>query len=58
MFVIMERLYAHPVYPTRCKVTQFIFIWKLLYMFLLLRSNSSTIAAGSSNGVKNTRCCR
>jgi hypothetical protein len=21
-------------------------------------SNSSTIAAGSSNGVKNTRCCR
>jgi hypothetical protein len=25
---------------------------------LELRSNSSTIAAGSSNGVTNTRCCR
>jgi hypothetical protein len=45
------------------------FIWKLLYMFrvvppsiiveeLKLRSNFSTIAAGSSNGVTNTRCCR
>jgi len=24
MFVIRERLYAHPVYPTRCNITQFI----------------------------------
>jgi len=23
----------HPVYPTRCNFTQFIYIWKLLYMF-------------------------
>jgi hypothetical protein len=76
------------IYPTRCNVTQFIYIWKLLYMFwvvpppiirstynciysiwylshcyckLLLSwksSNSSTIAAGRSNGVTNTRCCR
>jgi hypothetical protein len=30
-------------YPTRCKFTQFIYI---------------ALAAGSSNGVTNTRCCR
>jgi hypothetical protein len=96
------------VYPTRCNFTQFIYIWKLLYMFrvvlsLIIRSaynciysiwylsrrycylplswkrwnrfecvvggvrhpqrtqtgsNSSTIAADSSNGVTNIRCCR
>jgi len=23
----------HPVYPTRCNDTQFIYTWKLLYMF-------------------------
>jgi len=62
------------IYPTRCNVTQFIYIWKLLYMFRVVPppiirsaynciysiwySNSSTIAAGSSNGVTNTRCCR
>jgi hypothetical protein len=45
------------------------FIWKLLYMYrvvptpiiveeLNLRFNSSTTAAGSSNGVTNTRFCR
>jgi len=26
-------LLKHPVYPTRCNFTQFIYIWKLLYMF-------------------------
>src|SRR5215470_9472965 len=96
------------VYPTRCNVTQFIYIWKLLYMFRVVLppiirsafnctysiwylshryyylplswkswnrfecavggvrhpqhtqtgSNSSTIAADSSNGVAKTRCCR
>ena len=70
-------------------LTQFIYIWKLLYMFRLappsiIRSAYNciysirylshrycylpavveelellcTIAAGSSNGVTNTRCCR
>jgi len=49
------------------------FIWKLLYMFRVVpppiisrannctysrSSNSSTIAAGSSNGMTNTRWCR
>jgi len=78
----------HYIYPTRCNFTQFIYIWKLLYMFLVVTppiirsaynciysiwylshrycylplswrtSNSSTIAAGCSNGVTNTRCCR
>ena len=66
------------MYPTRCKFTQFIYIWKLLYMFRVLlppiiRSTYNCIysiwylshcycylplAAGSSNGVTNTRCCR
>jgi hypothetical protein len=96
------------VYPTRYNVTQFIFIWKLFYMFRVVpppiirsaynsiygiwylshryrylplswkswnwfecvvygvrhpqhtqtSSNTSTIAAGSSNGVINTRYCR
>src|SRR5215475_2253485 len=96
------------MYPTRCNVTRFMYIWKLLYVFrvvlpplirsaynciysiwyLPLRyyylpqswkswnwfecavggvrhpkhtqtgSNSSTIAADSSNGVTNTRFCR
>ena len=47
------------VYPSRFNFTQFIYIWKLLYMFRVVRSsNSSTIAAGRSNGVTNTRCCR
>ena len=81
--------------PTRCNFTQFIYIWKLLYIFpvvppLIIRSaykciysiwylshrycylplsgrswnskstklNSSKVAAGSSNSVTNTRCCR
>ena len=30
---IPEGLMNNPVYPTRCNVTQFIYIWKLLYMF-------------------------
>ena len=122
--LILTRLYSN-IYLKRCNVTQFIYIWKLLYMFrvvpppiirstnnciysiwylshrycyLLLSWNSwnwfecavglvlmykneyrctvvqnrsvhhpqhsktsfssSTIAAGSSNGVTNTRCCR
>ena len=80
------------IYPTRCNFTQFIYIWKLLYMFRVVPppiirsaynyiyntwylshrycylplswmrwscgSNSSTIAADSSNGVTNSRCCR
>jgi hypothetical protein len=77
------------IYPTRCNVTQFIYIWKLLYMFRVVLppiirsaynciysiwylshrycylpppwrscSNSSTIAADSSNGVINIRCCK
>src|SRR5215475_2366995 len=101
-------IFQYTVYPTRCNVTQFIYIRKLLYMFrvvlpLIIRSaynciysisylshrycylplswkcwnrfecavggvrhpqyiqtcsNSSTMAADSSNGVTNTRCCR
>jgi len=31
------------------------FIWKLLYMFRVL---PAAIAAGSSNGLTNTRCCK
>jgi hypothetical protein len=77
--------YTLRVYPTRCNVTQFIHIWKLLYIFRVVlppiirsvynrfecavgglrhpqhtqtSSNSSTIAADSSNVVTNTRCCR
>jgi hypothetical protein len=86
------------IYPTRCNFTQFVYIWKLLYMFRVVTppiirsaynciysiwyvshrycylecavggirhpqhthtcSTSSTIAADSSNGVTNTRCCR
>jgi hypothetical protein len=54
------------VYPTRCDVTHFIYIWKLLYILLCIRhpqhtqtsSNSSTIAADGSNSVTNTRSCR
>jgi hypothetical protein len=96
------------VYPKRCNVTHFIYIWKLLYMFRVVLptiirsaynciysiwylshrdcylplswkswnrfecalggvrhpqhtetgSNTFTIAADSSNGVTNTRCCR
>ena len=65
-------------YPTRCNVTQFIYIWKLLYTFRvvpppIIRSAynciysiwylshhycSLPLAAGSSNGMTNTRCCR
>jgi len=104
----IRQIFHSNIYPTRCNFTQFIFIWKLLYMFRvvppptirsaynciysiwylshrycylrLLRKrwiwfecavvgvrhsqhtqtsfNSSTIAADSSNGVTNTRCCR
>ena len=84
-------LYSN-IYPTRCNFTQFIYIWKLFFMFRVVsppiirstynciynicylsnrycylmlswkswtcRSNSSTIAAGSSNGLTNTRYCR
>jgi hypothetical protein len=64
------------IYLTRCNFTQFIYIWKLLYMFWvvpppIIRSAYNFIysiwylsdcyqplAAGSSNGVTNTRCCR
>jgi hypothetical protein len=62
------------IYPTTCNVTQFIYIWKLLYVFRVVLptiirsvrhpqqtqtdSNSSTIVADSSNGATNTRCCR
>jgi hypothetical protein len=63
---ISSQLYSN-IYPTRCNVTQF--IWKLLYMFRvvpqpIIRSANNFIycylplAAGSSNGVTNTRCCR
>ena len=92
----VHQVYSN-IYPTRCNVTQFIYIWKLLYMFRVVPpiimsannciysiwyhpkhveqfpdkmncvrhpqhtqtgSTSSTIAADSSNGVTNTRCCR
>ena len=33
---IPEGLTNNPVYPTRCNVTQFIYFWKLLYIFLLV----------------------
>jgi hypothetical protein len=33
-------------------------IWYLSHRYCCLRSNSSTIATGSSNGLTNTRCCR
>jgi len=76
-----------PIYIQQAATLQFIYIWKLLYMFRVVLSpiirsaynciyiiwylshrycylhtqtgsNSSTIAADSSNGVTNTRCCR
>jgi len=31
----LNTLYSN-IYPTRCNVTQFIYIWKLLYMFCAL----------------------
>ena len=89
---VTEKFLHSNIYPTRCNVTHFIYIWKLLYMFRvvfppIVRStqnciysiwylaniyfylslswkswncslNSSTIVAGSSNGLTNTRCCR
>ena len=30
---IPEGLMNNPVYPTRCTVTQFMYFWKVLYMF-------------------------
>jgi len=104
-WVRAPQIYSN-IYPTRCNFTQFIYIWKLLYMFRVLlpsiirsaysyiysiwylshrycylplswrswnwfdcavgghpqhtqtSSNTFTIAAGSSNGLTNTRCCR
>jgi len=52
------------IYPTISNFTQFIIYGNFCACFECylhpssLRSNSSTIAAGSSNGVTNTRCCR
>ena len=59
------------IYPTRCNVTQLICFWKLLNMFrkhqnrsvqlphhTQTSSNSSTIAGGSSNGLKSARYCK
>jgi hypothetical protein len=95
----VHRKYIPICIQTRCNVTQFIYIWKLIYMFRvvpppIIRSaynciysiwylslrycylplswkswnrferavggvrHCSTIAADSSNGVTNTRCCR
>jgi hypothetical protein len=111
-YVFRKKIYSN-IYPTRCNVTHFIYIWKLLYMFRVVSppiirsaynyvfsiwylshrycylplskkswnrsecavggvrynnlrhtqhtqtgSNSSTIAADSSNDVTNARCCR
>jgi len=55
-----ERILYSIIYPTRCNFTQFIYIWKLLYIFRVVPPPiiRSTIAAGSSNGMTNTRCCR
>jgi hypothetical protein len=61
------------IYPTRCNFTQFIYIWKLFYMFrvvpppIIRRAYNCIysicycylpLAADNSNGVTNTRCWR
>ena len=52
-----ERLYLFysNIYPTRCNVTQFILFGNCSTYFGWYLHPSS---GGSSNGVKNTRCCR
>ena len=84
---LLQKYKLHsPINIQKCKVTRFIYICKLLYMFLVMSppiirsthnricsiwylsnrncylplssSNSSTIAAVSSDGLTNTRCCR
>ena len=51
------------VQPTRCNVSQFIYFCKTLYKFqtvfssIIRSSNPARLAAGSSNGLTNTRRC-
>jgi len=48
------------IYPTRCNVTQFIFSANCSTCFGWYHHplSGAAIAAGSSNGVTNTRCCK
>ena len=75
--VKINKTYSN-TYPIRCNFTQFIYVWKLLYMLRLvpppiIRNTYNCIysiwylsdrycylplAAGSGNGLTNTRCCR
>ena len=49
-------------YPTRCNVTQFIYIWKLLYMFRVVSppiiGAHNTVSAASGNCQTVTAACR
>ena len=36
------------IYPTRCNVTQFIYIWKLLYVFRVVSSGAHTTVCTAS----------
>ena len=38
MFSVSNLVIYSDIYPTRCNVTQFIYFWKLLYMFWVVLS--------------------
>ena len=44
------------IYPTRCNVTQFIYIWKLLYMFRVVRhpSTGAQTTVSTASGICHT----
>jgi len=62
--VVVHKILIRRVQPTRCNVSQFIYICKMLYMFqtgftvhhqeLKTAASPGGLAAGSSNGLTNT----